>query len=95
MCPRWRLQCTVMEDLTRLRGKLDEADRHLLEVLRERLEIVPGIARLKAEGLPFLRDHERETELLARIDGVARELGLDGFQGFYEEQGGIDGSSRW
>ena len=77
---RSRLQCTVMEDLTRLRGKLDEADRHLLEVLRERLEIVAGIARLKAEGLPFLRDHERETELLTRIDGVARELGLDGFR---------------
>jgi chorismate mutase/prephenate dehydratase len=69
-----------MDTLESLRGKLDEADRRLLEVLRERLETVAGIARVKAEGLSFLRDHERETELLARVEGWARELGLDGFR---------------
>ncbi len=69
-----------MDTLSSLRGKLDEVDRRLLEVLRERLETVAGIARVKAEGLSFLRDHERETELLARVEGWARELGLDGFR---------------
>jgi chorismate mutase/prephenate dehydratase len=69
-----------MDTLSSLRGKLDEADRRLLEVLRERLETVADIARVKAEGLSFLRDHDRETELLARVEGWARELGLDGFR---------------
>jgi len=69
-----------MKTLEGLRGKLDEVDRRLLEVLQERLQTVAGIARIKAEGLSFLRDHERETELLARVEGWARELGLDGFR---------------
>ncbi len=69
-----------MDTLESLRGKLDEVDRRLLEVLQERLQTVAGIARVKAEGLSFLRDHERETELLARVEGWARELGLDGFR---------------
>jgi len=69
-----------MNDLDALRGKLDDVDRRLLEVLGERLRTVAEIARLKAQGLPFLRDHDRESELLARIEGWARELGLDGFR---------------
>ena len=69
-----------MNDLEGLRGTLDEIDRRLLEVLAERLRTVAEIARVKASGLPFLRDHDRESELLARVDGWARELGLDGFR---------------
>jgi len=69
-----------MDDLEKLRGKLDEVDRRLLEVLGERLQTVAEIARVKAQGVPFLRDHDRESELLARIEGWARELGLDGFR---------------
>jgi chorismate mutase/prephenate dehydratase len=69
-----------MNDLEKLRGKLDEVDRRLLEVLGERLQTVAEIARVKAEGLSFLRDHERESELLARVEGWARELGIDGFR---------------
>jgi chorismate mutase/prephenate dehydratase len=69
-----------MNDLDTLRGKLDDVDRRLLEVLGERLLTVAEIARVKAEGLPFLRDHDRESELLARVEGWARELGLDGFR---------------
>jgi chorismate mutase/prephenate dehydratase len=69
-----------MNDLEKLRGKLDKVDRRLLEALGERLQTVAEIARVKAEGLTFLRDHDRESELLARIDGWARELGLDEFR---------------
>ena len=69
-----------MNDLEKLRDKLDEVDRRLLEILGERLQTVGEIARVKAEGLSFLRDHERESELLARVEGWARELGLDGFR---------------
>jgi chorismate mutase/prephenate dehydratase len=69
-----------MNDLDRLREALDGIDRKLIEVLRERLETVAGIARIKAEGLPFLRDHDREAELLDRIEGWARELGIDQYR---------------
>jgi chorismate mutase/prephenate dehydratase len=69
-----------MNDLEKLRGRLDEVDRRLLEVLAERLQTVAEIARVKARGLPFLRDHDREFELLSRVEGWARELGLDGFR---------------
>jgi chorismate mutase/prephenate dehydratase len=71
---------TVVDDLESLRARLDAIDRRLLETLRERLDTVAGIARLKAQGLPFLRDHERESELLARVEGRARELDLDSFR---------------
>ena len=69
-----------MSTLEDLRGKLDEVDRRLLEDLRDRLETIGEIAKVKAEGMSFLRDHERETELLGRVEGWARELGLDGFR---------------
>ena len=69
-----------MNDLEKLRGKLDGVDRRLLEALGERLKTVGEIAQVKARGLPFLRDHDRESELLARIEGWARELGLDEFR---------------
>jgi chorismate mutase/prephenate dehydratase len=69
-----------MDDLKDLRARLDGVDRRLVETLRERLETVAGIARVKAEGLSFLRDHERESELLERIEDWARELGLDPFR---------------
>jgi len=69
-----------MKDLSELREKLDGVDRRLVETLRERLETVAGIAQVKAEGLSFLRDHERESELLQRIEDWARELGMDPFR---------------
>ena len=69
-----------MNDLEKLRGKLDGVDRRLLEALGERLKTVWEIAQVKARGLPFLRDHDLESELLARIEGWARELGLDEFR---------------
>ncbi len=74
------LECATMKDLDHLRGALDRVDRQLVEALSERLDTVAQIARLKAEGLPFLRDHDREAELLARVEGWARELGLDQFR---------------
>jgi chorismate mutase/prephenate dehydratase len=69
-----------MNRLDELRRRLDQLDRRLLENLDERLQTVGLIARVKEQGLSFLRDHERESELLARIESWARELGLDHFR---------------
>jgi len=68
------------EKLRAIREALDRIDRELLETLRNRLKRVREVSRLKEEGMPFLRDHEREAELLARAEGWARELGLDAFR---------------
>lgn len=69
-----------MGALDHLRAELDRLDRTLVETLRERLDTVADIVRVKAEGLPFLRDHERESQLLERSAAWARELGLDPFR---------------
>jgi len=69
-----------MKDLSDARRALDRVDRKLVELLRQRLDVVAGIARIKAEGLVFLRDHDRESELLERIEGWARELDIDQFR---------------
>lgn len=69
-----------MGALDHLRAELDRLDRTLVETLRARLDTVADIVRVKAEGLPFLRDHERESQLLERSAAWARELGLDPFR---------------
>jgi chorismate mutase len=69
-----------MTALDELRGRLDGIDRRLVQTLAERLVAVAEIARVKAVGLPFLRDHEREARLLKHVEGLARELGIDPFR---------------
>lgn len=69
-----------MDDLEILRQRIDETDRRLLETLAERLGHVAEVGRLKARGAPFLRDLDRETKLLARVEAIARDLGLDPFR---------------
>ena len=69
-----------MATLTDARRILDQVDRQIVELLHRRLETVAEIAQIKADGLTFLRDHDRESELLTRIEGFAREFGLDQFR---------------
>ena len=69
-----------MDELEILRRRIDETDRRLLETLAARLAHVAEVGRLKSKGVPFLRDHERERELLGKIEAQARELGLDPFR---------------
>lgn len=69
-----------MDELNAVREALNQTDREIVEKLRDRLRQIGEVARLKAQGVAFLRDHERETELLGRIEGWARELGIDPFR---------------
>lgn len=69
-----------MKDLENLRLALDTVDRRIIEALKERQETVAEIAGVKQKGLNFLRDHERESALLERIEAWARELDLDPFR---------------
>ncbi|MEN8164925.1 MAG: prephenate dehydratase [Acidobacteriota bacterium] len=69
-----------MKDLENLRLALDTVDRRIIESLHERQRTVAEIARVKQDGLSFLRDHERESALLEHIEAWAREFNLDPFR---------------
>ena len=69
-----------MDALDELRRRIDETDRQLLETLALRLKFVAEVGRLKSKGVPFLRDHARESALLAKVEAQAKELGLDAFR---------------
>ncbi len=67
------------KDLVRLRKRLDEVDRRLIESLAERQRIVADVARIKAAGADRVRDTQREEEILTRLASLGRDAGLDGF----------------
>ncbi len=69
-----------MEDIQRLRKKIDEIDEHLLRLLGERLEICRSIGLLKKEqGMPII-DTYRENEVFSNIKAKAADFGLDSDQ---------------
>jgi 3-dehydroquinate dehydratase type I len=56
-----------MEDLWRLREKIEKLDLQIAKLLDKRMALVEKLAYLKKEnGLP-LRDHQREEELLKKV----------------------------
>jgi len=56
-----------MEELWRLRKKIEELDLEIAKLLDERMSLVEKLARLKKEnGFP-LRDYQREEELLKKV----------------------------
>ncbi len=66
-----------MEDIQRLRKKIDAIDENILRLLSERSEICRSIGLLKKEnGLP-ITDAARENEVFTNIRGKAPDFGLD------------------
>lgn len=65
------------ERVARLRDRIMECDRELIEVLRRRLDLAREIGALKARlGIP-VTDPGREAEVVRRAAELAREEGLD------------------
>lgn len=64
-------------NLEKLRQRLDQVDSELLELAKERQDIVGQIGALKiAQGVPT-RDYEREREVLKSAGDRARAIGLE------------------
>ena len=64
-------------DLASLRASIERIDRELLTLLKERMEVVEGVARAKlATAVPF-RDPSREEQVLQRVRHTAAALKLD------------------
>jgi len=69
-----------LEDIQKLRKKIDEVDENILRLLGERSEICRSIGLLKKEnGIP-ITDAIRETEVFVNIRGKAPDFGLDADQ---------------
>ena len=69
-----------MEDIQKLRKKIDEVDENILRLLGERSEICRSIGLLKKENDIPITDAVRENEVYANIRGKAPDFGLDADQ---------------
>ena len=66
-----------MEKILSLRRSIDEIDKQILRLLKERTEICKIIGKTKREhGIP-IKDHQREDKLYKYIARRASELGLN------------------
>jgi chorismate mutase len=63
--------------LNEIRERLDLVDRRLVQVLLDRSHLIEEVIHYKrAHGMPVI-DREREDRMLAHIEHVAAEAGLD------------------
>ena len=66
-----------MQEIKKLRKKIDQVDEQLLQSLSERAEICRSIGLVKEKhGIP-IQDFPRENDVYAHILEKAAELGLD------------------
>jgi chorismate mutase len=66
-----------MENISKLRKRVDEVDEQILRFLGERSEICRSIGLLKKEhGMPVI-DAEREDQVYANVRQKAPDFGLD------------------
>ena len=59
-----------------LRKRLDQVDEEIVALIARRLETVGLIARRRRARRQGIRDPEREREVLARVEAMARSLGM-------------------
>jgi chorismate mutase/prephenate dehydratase len=62
--------------LKELRERLNQVDDDMVRLLAKRLDTVGLIAKEKANSTRAIRDHERERQILFRVEGLAQTLGL-------------------
>ena len=69
-----------MDDLEKLRQKINDIDDKLLQLLSKRIKVCKSVgAAKKKKGLP-IRDASRENEVYNRIKQKSSELGLNSDQ---------------
>jgi chorismate mutase len=69
-----------MEDIRKLRKKIDVIDENILRLLGERSEICRSIGLLKKENALPITDNTRENEVFTNIRGKAPDFSLDADQ---------------
>ena len=66
-----------MEDIAKLRKRIDKVDEQILYSLRDRTKICRSIGLLKKKQGLSIKDQQRETDLCEKIKKRAVELNLD------------------
>jgi len=69
-----------MQDIQKLRKRIDEIDENILRFLGERSEICRSIGLLKKENEIPITDATRENEVYSNIRNKASDFGLDADQ---------------
>ena len=69
-----------MEDIQKLRKKIDELDEQILRFLGERVEVCRSIGLLKRSQGMSIADPSREFEVYEKIKSKAADFGLDADQ---------------
>jgi chorismate mutase len=69
-----------MQNIQKLRKRIDEIDEQILRFLGERSEICRSIGLLKKENEIPITDSVRENEVYANIRSKASDFGLDADQ---------------
>lgn len=64
-------------DLTEVRGRLDALDGQLAQILIERGRLIREVIDFKRTNGVGVVDRRREDDMLARIEGLASDGGLD------------------
>ena len=60
-----------------LRKQIDEIDKKIVYLLKDRIEHCKRIGKVKEENGLTVKDYQREDEVYLNIMGKALELGLD------------------
>jgi chorismate mutase / prephenate dehydrogenase len=66
-----------LDDLDKLRIRIDEIDAEIVQLLKNRYENAKLLGRLKRARGIALRDREREKVILARVKHLSSKLGFD------------------
>ena len=66
-----------MEDIAKLRKRIDKVDEQILHSLSDRIKICRSIGLLKKKQGLSVKDQQRETNLYEKIKKRAVELNLD------------------
>ena len=66
-----------MESIAALRKKIDEIDKKIVLLLKDRIELCKRIGAVKRENGISVRDLQREDQVYLHVMASALEVGLD------------------
>jgi chorismate mutase len=66
-----------LENIVELRKKIDEIDKKIVLLVKDRIELCKRIGTVKRENGIAVRDLQREDQVYLNVMGKALELGLD------------------
>ncbi len=65
------------DSLEKLRLKIDEIDDKILTLIKERMDLMPQVAKAKIEQSITVTDKKREEEILTSKKAKAQKQGID------------------